>query len=195
MESQNNIKEDKLTPKQKKFVREYFKNSFNATKAAIAAGYSQKTAYRIGFENLRKPHILKFIQEAQKQVDDKDIMTATEILKELSIIGRSDIRDFIDIDPDTGVIKAKGFDQMPDGVSKALESISEDRAIKENNDGSSVTVYDKIKFKMHSKIDALDKLGKFRGLWKDKDPREDDIPDSMHIHFHRDMMINPKTKE
>ncbi|NGP59995.1 terminase small subunit [Paenibacillus thiaminolyticus] len=35
---------------------EYLRD-FNATRAAIAAGYSKKTAHVIGWENLRKPNI------------------------------------------------------------------------------------------------------------------------------------------
>lgn len=43
----------KLTPKQKRFVEEYLVDC-NATQAAIRAGYSPKTAYSIGQENLKK---------------------------------------------------------------------------------------------------------------------------------------------
>ena len=41
-----------LTAKQKRFVEAY---TGNATAAAIAAGYSEKTAPFIGAENLKKP--------------------------------------------------------------------------------------------------------------------------------------------
>lgn len=42
-----------LTEKQARFVAEYLVD-LNATEAARRAGYSEKTAYAIGFENLRK---------------------------------------------------------------------------------------------------------------------------------------------
>ena len=45
-----------MTPKQEIFVREYAID-LNATQAAIRAGYSEKTAYSIGQENLKKPEI------------------------------------------------------------------------------------------------------------------------------------------
>lgn len=44
----------KLTPRQQKFVDYYYGN---ATEAAKKAGYSPKTAYAIGSENLTKPEI------------------------------------------------------------------------------------------------------------------------------------------
>jgi phage terminase small subunit len=53
----------KLTPKQTLFVAEYLID-LNATQAAIRAGYSKKTAYSIGNENLSKPVIAAAIQLA-----------------------------------------------------------------------------------------------------------------------------------
>jgi phage terminase small subunit len=52
----------RLTAKQKLFVEEYCVDH-NATQAAIRAGYSEKTAYSIGSENLRKPEITAAILE------------------------------------------------------------------------------------------------------------------------------------
>ena len=50
---------NELTAKQRRFVEAY---DGNATQAAIAAGYSEKTAEVIGHENLRKPKILAEIK-------------------------------------------------------------------------------------------------------------------------------------
>lgn len=52
-----------LTPKQFAFVQEYVTNGRNGTQAAVAAGYSPKTAVAIASENLRKPHIRRAISE------------------------------------------------------------------------------------------------------------------------------------
>lgn len=52
-----------LTTKQRLFVDEYIID-FNASQAALRAGYSEKTAYSIGFENLKKPEIETAIDEA-----------------------------------------------------------------------------------------------------------------------------------
>ena len=53
-----------LSRKQQRFVEEYCVD-FNATQAAIRAGYSPSTAYSIGSENLRKPEIKAALQAAQ----------------------------------------------------------------------------------------------------------------------------------
>jgi len=52
-----------LTLKQERFVHEYLVD-LNATQAAIRAGYSPKTARKIGSENLSKPDISAAIQMA-----------------------------------------------------------------------------------------------------------------------------------
>jgi len=68
-----------LTNKQRVFVEEYL-HSFNATEAALKAGYSERTAYSIGHENLRKPEIASFIKE---RINEKT-MQADEVLLRLS---------------------------------------------------------------------------------------------------------------
>ena len=51
-----------LTDKQQRFIEEYIID-LNATQAAIRAGYSEKVAKEIGYENLTKPHIKKIVEE------------------------------------------------------------------------------------------------------------------------------------
>jgi phage terminase small subunit len=72
-------KNDKLTPKQQLFVKEYLID-LNATQAAIKAGYSEKTAEVIGFENLRKPKIQAEIQAAMDQRAERTKITADYVL-------------------------------------------------------------------------------------------------------------------
>lgn len=55
-------KRDGLTAKQRRFV-EFYVQTGNATEAAKQAGYSEKTAYRTGADNIRKPQIQKAIQK------------------------------------------------------------------------------------------------------------------------------------
>lgn len=52
-----------MTPKQERFVQEYLID-LNATQAATRAGYSAKTAYSIGQENLSKPEIAQSLATA-----------------------------------------------------------------------------------------------------------------------------------
>ena len=55
-----------FTKKQQLFCDEYLID-FNATRAAKDAGYSKKTAYSIGQENLKKPEIQKYLAKRMKE--------------------------------------------------------------------------------------------------------------------------------
>ena len=59
----------KLSKKQALFAVEYVRLKGNGTQAAIAAGYSEKTAATIAKENIRKPHIKKRIEELTEKAD------------------------------------------------------------------------------------------------------------------------------
>jgi len=72
----------KLTAKQAAFVAEYLID-LNATQAAIRAGYSEKTAFIIGFENLSKPNIAEAISEAQEHRAKRLLVTADSLVIEL----------------------------------------------------------------------------------------------------------------
>ena len=97
-----------MTPKQKRFCLEYA-NSGNATESAIKAGYSQKTAYSIGQENLKKPKLQKFLQELADQMASAKIATAKEMQEVLTSIIRQEL--------DEEVIVVEG---CGDGIGEAV---------------------------------------------------------------------------
>ena len=71
-----------LTPKQQRFVEEYLID-LNATQAAIRSGYSEKTARKIGSENLTKLDIQEAIQEAQESLSNKTQLTVDIVVNGL----------------------------------------------------------------------------------------------------------------
>ncbi|BAS48397.1 bacteriophage terminase small subunit [Aggregatibacter actinomycetemcomitans NUM4039] len=74
--------ESKLRDKQKRFIQEYLID-LNATQAAIRAGYSQKTAYSIGQENLNKPEIQRGIAEAQNKRSERTQIKQDDVIRML----------------------------------------------------------------------------------------------------------------
>jgi phage terminase small subunit len=83
------VKKRKLTEKQERFI-DYYIELGNATEAAKKAGYSERTAYSIGNENLKKPEIKKQIEERLKELEDKRIAKAEEVLKYLTAVMRGE---------------------------------------------------------------------------------------------------------
>jgi phage terminase small subunit len=64
--------------KYENFCQHYF-ISHNATKSAIAAGYSEKSAYNQGYELLKRPEIQERIEELSNEVTtDVDVISELE---------------------------------------------------------------------------------------------------------------------
>lgn len=105
----------KLTLKQQRFADEYI-ISGNATEAAIKAGYSKKTAYSIGLENLKKPEIKKLIDEKLKELSDKKIADQHEVLAYLTAVLRGETQSEIVVveGQGEGVSRAKPIQKAPD---------------------------------------------------------------------------------
>ena len=72
-----------LTTKQQLFVSAYCANGFNATQAAIEAGYSKESAGSIASENLQKPEIIEAIDSYKLSVAFRHGITVDGLLKEL----------------------------------------------------------------------------------------------------------------
>lgn len=145
------------------FCQQYLVD-LNITKATKRAKYSKKTARTIGSKLLTRIDIQDRIAELKKEREERTKVTQDRVVRELALIGFSDLANYIDIDPNTGAIRAKGFEEMPAEESRALQSIKEDRVIKEDAKGDKVTVYDKVSFKTHDKIRALEILARHLGM-------------------------------
>ena len=88
---------NKLTPKQKAFA-DYYIQTGNATESAIKAGYSKKTAYSIGNENLKKPEIMKYIMLRIAPTEKKRIATGDDVMIFLTKVMNGEIEDAFGLD-------------------------------------------------------------------------------------------------
>ena len=133
-----------LNSKQQMFVDSYLQ-CFNATKAALDAGYSENTAAEIGYENLRKPQIEQAISKRLKQA----AMSADEVLMRLAEQARGEHGRYIT----TG------------GTVDIATLVNDKKAhlikkVKETKDGMEYEFYDA--------QSALNTLAKHHGLLTDK---------------------------
>ena len=69
-----------MNVRQQKFC-DYYLQSGIATEAAKKAGYSEKSAYSIGEENLKKPEIKKYLAEHTQRASNARIADANEVLE------------------------------------------------------------------------------------------------------------------
>lgn len=78
-----------MTVRQRKFCDEYL-ISGDATDAAKKAGYSEKTAYSIGSENLTKPELKAYIQAQIDAIHDQKVADRDEVLRYLTAVMRGE---------------------------------------------------------------------------------------------------------
>lgn len=155
-----------LTPKQSRFVQLYLepgqKGYFNATQAAIGAGYSEKTAGQIGERLLKKVEIQKVIGKAQSKTAEKSEITRERWLREMACIAFLDPLDIFEDDGSVKLVK-----NIPENARRALGSfdVSEIFDAAEGDQKSAIGLLKKIKF--HSKPEALRDMGKALGFLKD----------------------------
>lgn len=156
----------KLNQKQVLFCK-YYIIDFNATQAAIQAGYSRKTAYSQGQRLLKHVEIQSQLQREIKNRAKRIDITQDRVLQELALLGFSDMGDFFEIE-EGGQARMKTLAELPDGASRVIKSIEENRFIKESSDGKQMYVIDKVKFQLHDKIRPLLALGNHMGLKFDR---------------------------
>ena len=86
-----------LNERQKAFA-DYYIQTGNATDAAIKAGYSEKTAYSIGNENLKKPEISAYIGERMAEQGEKRVADANEVIEFYTAVMRGEVKDQFGLD-------------------------------------------------------------------------------------------------
>ena len=135
-----------LSTKQIAFVEHYLTH-WNAAKAAILAGYSERSARSIGSENLTKPDIQAAIAARLAELQ----MSADEVLTRLTEQARGSIAPFL----------VTGDDGTPSGFN-----LASDRPL---HLVKKVAITDKgISFEIHDSQAALALLGKRHGLFTEK---------------------------
>lgn len=153
----------KLTPKQSQFVTHYLANGLNATKAAIAAGYSVKTAASIGQENLTKPEIAAEIaNRTEKTLAKLDISPE----RTLDMIGRLAFFDPAALLEDDGSMKR--MQDIPAEVRSVIAGL-EVSDIWDSGEGDQKSIIGNLKkVKLADRLSALDKLMRYHALYRDK---------------------------
>jgi phage terminase small subunit len=138
-----------VTGKQKAFVNAYFKNNFNATKAAEKAGYANPTDS--GYQTKNNPEVAAEIERRFKE----HAAGADEVLAVLASQMRSSIADVIVIQEGNSY---PIFDAQKAHDTGAIHNI---KKMTRTVDGS-------VSVEMYSKHDAAVTIGRHLKLWTDR---------------------------
>ena len=132
-----------MTARQRRFCLE-FVSSGNATESAKKAGYSEKTAYSIGQENLKKPEIKAFIQELTNELELQKIASAREMQEVLTAIIRQEAEEEVVVvemcgDGISEAVKKKKKPSVKD-VNKAVEILARMQGVLESKTALNISI-------------------------------------------------------
>ena len=117
-----------MNEKQSRFVAEYLID-LNATEAAKRAGYSDKTAYSVGWEILKKPEIQVAIKVAQDARSKRTEITVDRVLQELAKIAFFDPRKLFDSDGNVKQVHELDDDTAGAIAGLDVQDLIEDRQV------------------------------------------------------------------
>lgn len=178
--SKRKVKESgHISAKNELFAREYLVD-LNATRAAMRAGYSEKTARQQGQRLLSNAAIAELIAKLKGERVEKTGDLATRVLRELELIGFADIGDVLTQDRQ-GKVLIRRFDSLTPEVRRTLSEVTqvttektvnkrrvpygaEDTGGDGGNYDSTETESIKLSIKQHNKLTALALLFDHLGL-------------------------------
>ena len=158
-----------LTPRQERFVEEYLVDR-NATAAAVRAGYSKKSASQIASHLLVDVKVQENIRARGAAALAKIEVTEERTLQEVSAVGFSNIKDFLEWDKDRGLV-VKDSKDIPDVLASAIESIEDQTLTTTNKDGTRTYTRHKLKVKLYPKLPALQLISEYIGLTDSMAPK------------------------
>lgn len=142
----------------KRFADKYFE-TLNASLSAEFSGFSEETARQQGWQLLQREDVQEYLTELRTKSEVRHSISKDRWLSELEAVGFSNIQDFIS---DSNNIK--DFSKLPEYKAKAVSSIK--KSVTEFDGGEKVVT----EFKLHDKLNALDKIGRHFGYFeKDND--------------------------
>lgn len=146
------------------FVNHYLKNATarNAvSKAAIAAGYSEKTAHVTGQALIKHPKVRAMIDAAHKRLSERTEISVEKVLMELAKLGFANMQDYIRIQPN-GDPSIDLSDLSPEQWAAVSEVVTETYM---DGRGDEAREVKRIKIKLHDKLGALEKIAKHLGIF------------------------------
>ena len=156
------VLDDNLTDKQAVFVTEYLRNGFNATQAAITAGFKPKTARQKGSQLLTKVNV----QEVIKARLDTEGITADKIkvaLAEIAFGGDLAVLEaYLEGGKSLASLKDEGVNTQ---LVKSAKTVTR---ITSNKDASKEYTTVSRSVDLYSRLDALEKLGKVLAMFTDQ---------------------------
>lgn len=170
-----------MTDKQRIFCDEYLKD-FNATRAYKVAYPSCKkdeAAKSAGSRLLTNVNVISYIQEGKEKLKNKMEITQERVIQEMARIAFGDIRKLYN--ESGGLKNIQDLDDDTAAIITSIESTEEFDGYGQDREQIGYTK----KVKMADKTKALDMLGKYFGMFKEKVEVNQDKPFEVNINIKR----------
>lgn len=159
---------NELTILQKRFADNYFKmKEPNQRQAYIDAGYKARggIADAASSRLLRNVKVQEYLDKLREDSTARTQIDGAKVVTELGKVAFTNIKDYINVD-ENGIIHFIPFDQIDEDKLAAIESIKIRVNVttnrKEDKEYTSTTT----EFKLHSKLNSLEQLGKHFGIYE-----------------------------
>jgi phage terminase small subunit len=151
-----------MNDKQIRFCEEYLID-FNATQAAIRAGYSRKTANEQASRLLANVNVSTHLSAMMQETSNKLGITREKVLQEIGRLAFADIRKLYNID---GALKS--IHDLDDDAAAILAGVEtyEEKA-KFNEGEENITLGQTKKVKVYDKTKSLEMLAKHFKIYSD----------------------------
>jgi phage terminase small subunit len=152
-----------LPARRQRFVEEYLLD-LNATRAAIRAGYSPRTADQQGHRLLTNVEVAAAIAIAQAERSRRTEITADRVLAEYGKLAFANMADYMRATP--GGDPYLDFSGLTRDQAAALAEVTvEDYVEGRGDDARQVK---RVKFKLGDKLHALDSVARHLGMFKER---------------------------
>jgi len=177
-----------LTAQQRTFVDAYLENGFDVQEAALTALLTRDRdeALRLGKRLIRKPYIATCVQLAMDYASQRSQLRLEDVINEIKNIAFSNMGDYF---KSSGGDDGEPILRLPEdherGKLSAIQEITCETYME--GKGKDSREVKRTKFKLYSKLDALEKLLKImqaqgvKGAGKDPAAAE---PAAQHVHVH-----------
>lgn len=159
-----------LNHRQRRFVDAYFAHGFNATQAALAAGYAESSSRVQGHRLITNDNVDAAIRERMAEL----AMSAEEVLARLTAIARGDLGDFFRVQEDRVEISRTDPETGKETVEERIYryAVLDLLQAKEQGRAFLLKSYSRTqhgeRIELYSAHEALVQLGKYRKLFTDK---------------------------
>lgn len=146
-----------LTDQQERFCLEYIVD-LNATRAAIRAEYSERSASELGYQLLQNPSVKARVDTLQKERAHRLQITADMVIESLLQIAKLDLSEAY-----SGSGALLPIKDMPDHVRRSIAGVD---VYEDIVDGQKLG--ETVKVKISDRVKALELLGRHLKMFTDK---------------------------